>query len=145
MNFTTINGLIFLVIAMFGVSSTAKAQSKGSPLYLEIKFDKGVFVSKGAVQPTHPCPVNGRTECGNENYTNYTLKAAKGEQFRFTLTSETGGAIFSIFTPGHGDALKDAAATTTWTGSFAEDGDYPITVYTFKSFTHYKLKVTKLN
>ena len=128
-----------------GSPTTAKAQTPGSPLILDVKFENGVFVSKGTVQPTHPCPKNGRTECGNENYTNYTIKAAKGDRVRFTLTSETGGAIFSIFTPGHGDALKDAAATTTWTGTFTENGDYPITVYTFKSFTHYKLNVTKLD
>lgn len=145
MNFT-LYSIIFLFISMFAASPTSThAQSPGSPAYFELKFEKGVSVNRGMVQPTHPCPKNGRTECGNENYTNYTLKAAKGDRFRFTLTSETGGAIFSIFTPGRGEPLKDGGAITTWTGTFTESGDYPLTVYTFKSFTHYKLKVTKLN
>ena len=135
--------LFTLFILAFGV--VVSAQSPGSPLVYEVKFEKGVYIKKGTVQPTHPCPPDGPTECGNSNYTNLILKVTKGDRVRINITSETGGAIFSIFTPDDREPLKNGSSATSWTGTFSSAGDFPITVYTNKSFTHYTLKVTKLN
>ncbi|MEP7076207.1 MAG: hypothetical protein ABI878_10380 [Acidobacteriota bacterium] len=137
--------LILVIIAVGALGTQGRAQSAGSPPIYEVKFVKGVYVRKGTVQPTHPCPENGPTECGNGNSMRFTLNADKGDRVRITLTSETGGAIFSIATPDDWHPLNDNSTTTTWTGTLGSSGAFPLTVYTFKSFTHFTLRVTKLN
>ena len=136
-------GLVFsfVLIGVFAIASYA--QSAGSAPIYEVKFVKGVYVKTGAVQPTHPCPQSGPTDCGSGNSTRLTIKATKGERVRFRLTSESGGAVFSIGSE-DGYPLKDAASVTAWTGTFPADGDFRITVYTSKSSTRYVLKISKL-
>ena len=143
MNFT-IRNLMLLTLFLIAFGVVSRAQSAGSPLIYEVKFEKGVYVKKGTVQPTHPCPPDGPTECGNSNYTNLVLKATKGERVRITLVSETGGAIFSISTADW-EPLGNGSSVTSWTGTFSSAADFLITVYTNKNFTHYTLKVAKLN
>ena len=136
-----LQGIIFAATLIIGFAGTSSAQSAGSPPIYEIKFDKGVFVKRGTVQQYHPCPPNGPTECGNGNSTSLSLTGTKGERLKFVLTSETGGAVFSIIKP-DGDAL--VASTTSWTGYLPSTGDYRLYVYTSKSFTKYTFKVTPL-
>jgi hypothetical protein len=139
-----IGKFVFPIILLVGFAAVSHAQSAGAPLTYEIKFEKGVFVKKGTVQPAYPCPPDGPTECGNSNYTNLTLKAIKGERLRITLTSDTGGAVFSIHTPDN-NPLENASSVKSWSGTFSSAADFPLTVYTNKSFTHYTLRVVKLN
>jgi len=134
--------LLTLFLIAFGVVS--RAQSAGSPLIYEVKFEKGVFIKKSTVAPTSPCPDSGPTDCGNSNYTNLSLKAKKGERIRITLTSDPGGAIFSIATSGR-SPLKNGSSVTSWIGTFPSRGDFLITIYTNKVFAHYTLKIIRLN
>lgn len=136
--------LILVIIAFAAFSTEGRAQSAGSPLIYEVKFVKGVYAKTGSVQSYHPCPVNGPTECGNGNSTRLIIKATKGERVRFKLTSETGSAVFSIAAEDDGNPFKGATSVTSWTGTFPAGGDFRIMVYTSKSFTRYKLTVTRL-
>lgn len=135
---------VFLTILLGGFAVVSQGQSMGSPLIYEVNFEKGVFVKKGSVQPTHPCPPDGPTECGNGNYTNLTLKATRGDRVRITLSSETGGAVFTILGPDR-SPLKNGSSVTSWSGTFSSAANFPITVYTNKSFTHFTFKIVKLN
>jgi len=140
----TIRHLLLFTYLVIAFAAVGRAQSAGAPPIYQVKFEKGIYVKKGTVQPTHPCPSDGPTDCGNSNYTNLVLKATKGERVRITLVSETGGAIFSIFTADR-EPLGNGSSVTSWTGNFSSAADFLITVYTNKNFTHYTLKVTKLN
>ena len=115
-------------------------QSAGAPPIYEIQFQKGVFVRKGVVHPVYPCTPNGPTECGNGSSTSLSLKGTKGMRVRFVLTSDTGDAVFSVILPNR-ETMKDSSARTSWTGTLAESGDFPVYVYTSKSFSRYTLKV----
>lgn len=137
-------GFLVFVMALPAFFSSVRGQSAGSPPIYEVKFEKGVYVNKGTVQPTHPCPVNGPTECGNGNSTRLSLRGVKGMHIRMSLTSETGGAIFSILLPDQ-DPMKNSSGVTSWDGVLPTTDDFPIYVFTSKSFTHYTLKVIKLN
>jgi len=134
--------VLALLIMAFGV--IGRAQSSGAPPIYEVKFEKGVFIKKSTVAPTSPCPDSGPTDCGNSNYTNLSLKATKGERIRITLTSDPGGAIFSIATSGR-SPLKNGSSVTSWIGTFPSRGDFLITIYTNKVFAHYTLKIIRVN
>lgn len=134
--------LLFALIFTF--AAIANAQSSGAPPIYEVKFEKGAFIHKGTVHPVYPCPPNGPTECGNGSSTSLSLRGTKGMRVRIMLVSDTGDAVFSILLPDH-SAMKDSSSRTSWTGTLPANGDFPIYVYTNKSFTHYTLKVTKLN
>jgi len=131
--------LLAVLLALSAVA--AGAQSAGSPLIYEVKFQRGRYVKKGSVAVPHPCPKDGPTECGNGNYTNLSIKGKKGDRIRIALSSATGGAVFSVFYSDFQKPLDKASATTAWTGTLPEDGDYLITVYTFKSSTPFTLTV----
>jgi hypothetical protein len=133
-----------ILFAFLSVLTTVShAQSAGAPPIYEVKFKNGVYIKTGAVHPVYPCPPNGPTECGNGSSTSLSLKGTKGMRVRIVLTSETGGAIFSILLPNH-EVMKDSSSRTSWTGTLPSDGDFPMYVYTNKGFTRYTLKVIKL-
>ena len=115
-------------------------QSAGAPPIYEIKFQKGIFVRRGIVHPVYPCPPNGPTECGNGSSTSLSLKGTKGMRVRFVLTSDTGDAVFSVTLPNR-EIMKDSSSKTSWTGTLPVSGDFPVYVYTSKSFSRYTLKV----
>jgi len=135
--------LCFLTFLFLVFSCIARGQSAGAPPIYEIKFQKGVFIWKGTVHPVYPCPENGPTECSNGSSTSLSLKGTQGMRLRIVVTSETGGAVFSILLPDR-SAMKDSSSRTSWTGTLPVTGEFPVYVYTNKSFTHYTLKVYKL-
>jgi len=142
MNFVFVRALIFSTFLLSG-SLFCYGQSAGAPPIYPIKFHKGVFVWKGIVHPIYPCPTNGPTECGNGSSTSLSLQGTKGMRLRFVLTSDTGDAVFSVLSP-HRDVMKDSTSRTSWTGTLPVSGEFPVYVYTNKSFTHYTLTVYKL-
>ena len=130
-----------LVILFPTFAAIGNAQSAGSPIIYEVKFQNGLYVKKGSVFVPRPCPANGPTECGNGNSTSLYVSGKKGDRIRIALKSQTGGAVFSIFFPDHSGVLEKGGAVTGWTGNLPEDGDFLITVYTYKSDTSYTLRV----
>jgi len=139
MNSILIHTLIFSFLLLTGAAG-GYGQSAGAPPIYEIKFQKGVFAWKGTVHPVYPCPANGPTECGNDSSTGLSLKGTKGMRVRFVLTSDTGDAVFSVTLPNR-EIMKDSSSRTSWTGTLPVSGDFPVYVYTNKSFSRYALKV----
>ncbi|MGH7784287.1 MAG: hypothetical protein ACREO5_10655, partial [Candidatus Binatia bacterium] len=107
-------GLLFAAVSAF--FAVGRGQSAGSAPIYEVKFEKGVYINKGTVQPTHPCLATGPTDCGSGNSTSLSLKGLNGMHIRIRLTSETGGAIFSILLPNQ-NPMKDSSGVTSWNGT----------------------------
>ena len=139
MNFVIVR---VLILSAFVIAGTlfCYGQSAGAPPIYPIKFYRGVFVWKGTVHPVYPCPENGPTECGNGSSTSLSLAGAKGMRVRFVLTSDTGDAVFSVLLPNR-EMMKASTSRTSWTGTLPVNGDFPVYVYTNKSFSRYTLKV----
>ena len=118
------------------------AVGRSAPIY-KVKFVNGVFVDKGTVSPTSPCPKNGPSGCGNGNSKSFYIKGNKGDKIRITLTSNTGSAVFSIFDAAY-KVFKNGSAVTSWAGTLPSNGDFRVNVFTTKEHTPFKIKFTKL-
>ena len=113
---------------MSGLSESSFAQVAGSPVIDEVIFKDGVYVKSGTVSVPRRCPVHGPTECGNTSSMSFYLKGQKGDRINVSLTSRTGKAVFTVFSPDR-EALENATSTASWTGTLPSDGNFLITVY----------------
>jgi hypothetical protein len=143
MNSSLKRTLIFSFLLFAGAAVGYGQSATGAPPIYDIKFQKGVFTWKGTVHPVYPCPPNGPTECGNGSSTSLSLKGTKGMRVRFVLTSDTGDAVFSVLLPNR-EIMKDSTSRTSWIGTLPRGGDFPVYVYTSKSFSRYTLRVYRL-
>lgn len=132
-----------VAITIFALSTSTLAQSAGAPRIYEVEFERGIFSDAGHVQPHGPCPpAVPQGVCGNSNSRGYSLEGRAGDFVTISLSSETWGAVFSIFTP-DGEILKKGSAREWWAGELPSDGDYRINVYTNKSPTAFKVRFTR--
>jgi hypothetical protein len=118
-------------------------QTTGAPRIYDVEFVKGVFDSSGAVHTHRRCPPYvPRGVCGNGNSKGYSLEGKKGDLITISVSSNTGGAVFSVFDQ-KGELLEAGSATTKWTGRLPADGYYRITVFTNKSYTPFKIRFSR--
>jgi len=113
---------------MFGLSVSGVVQTTGSPVIDEVIFENGVYTKMGAVSVPHRCPVNGPTECGNTSSMSVYVKGKKDQRITVSLTSRTGKAVFTVFSPAR-EPLESGSSTTAWSGKLPSDGNFLITVY----------------
>jgi len=141
----TILVTFFIILAtVFSVDGT-RAQSAGAPRIYNVEFVRGVFESTGTVQPYHPCsPAVPQGVCGNGNSKGYSLIGRAGDRITIRLRSNTGGAVFSIFTP-DGELVERGGATTFWSGKLPAAGYYRINVFTSKSSTPFRIRIARSN
>jgi hypothetical protein len=114
----------------------------GSPVIDEVIFKDGVYEKSGVVSVPRRCPVNGPTECGNTSSMSVYVKGKKGERISVSLTSDTGKAVFTVFSPDR-QSLENGSATTAWSGTLPSDGNFLVTVYIRdgKGATPFTLKI----
>ena len=134
--------LLFLFGSVSGVSLSSVAQTTGSPVIDEVIFKDGVYEKSGVVSVPRRCPVNGPTECGNTSSMSVYVKGKKGDRISVSLTSRTGKAVFTVFSPDR-EPLESGSSTTAWSGTLPRDGNYLITVYILegKGSTPFTLKI----
>jgi hypothetical protein len=134
--------LLFLFGSMFGISASSVAQTPGSPVIDEVIFKDGIYEKSGVVSVPRRCPVYGPTECGNTSSMSVYVKGKKGDRISVSLTSRTGKAVFTVFSPDR-EPLENGSATTAWSGTFPSNGNFLITVYhrDGKGSTPFTLKI----
>ena len=127
---------------MFGFSESSVAQIAGSPVIDEVIFKDGIYEKSGTVSVPRRCPVIGPTECGNTSSMSVYVKGEKGDRISVSLTSRTGKAVFTVFSPDR-ELVENASSTTSWSGQLPSHGNFLITVYisTGKGSTPFTLKV----
>ena len=134
---------VLTVMAILAFGPVSQAQSVGAPRIYKVEFRLGMFKSTGSVQPHRPCsPAAPQGVCGNGNSKGFSLDARAGDRITIKLTSNTGGAVFSIFAP-DGEVLDRGSATTNWSARLPTTGSYRINVYTTKSLTPFKIRLTR--
>ena len=138
-----IREFIYFAILLLSISSPILAQSAGAPRIYDVEFVRGVFEDTGSVQRPGPCPATvPQGVCGNGNSKGYSLSGVAGDFVTISLDSQTGGAVFSIFTP-DGEILKNGSARDWWVGRLPSDGNYRLNVYTSKGPTSFKIRFTR--
>jgi hypothetical protein len=135
----------FIILATVLFVYGTRAQSAGAPRIYNVEFVRGVFESTGTVQPYYPCsPAVPQGVCGNGNSKGYSLIGRAKDRITIRLRSNTGGAVFSIFTP-DGELFERGGATTIWSGKLPGAGYYRINVFTSKSSTPFRIRIARLN
>lgn len=138
-------GTLFIISTSMLFVGGIRAQSAGAPRIYDVEFVRGVFESTGTVQPYHPCsPAVPQGVCGNGNSKGYSLIGRAGDRITIRLRSNTGGAVFSIFTP-DGELVERGGATTFWSGKLHAAGYYRINVFTSKSSTPFRIRIARSN
>ena len=136
--------IVFFAAAVFAFAAVGNAQSGGGgSLIFEVKFVKGRYVHSGVVSNPSLCSPARGAECPEDNTTNLTLRATRGERIRIALTSDTGDAVFSILAP-RDKPLNTGLLATSWSGILPSSGEYHLYVFTNKETARYTLTITKL-
>jgi hypothetical protein len=135
----------FIILATVLFVYGTRAQSAGAPRIYNVEFVRGVFESTGTVQPYYPCsPAVPQGVCGNGNSKGYSLFGRAKDRITIRLRSNTGGAVFSIFTPDD-ESVERGGATTFWSGELPVAGYYRINVFTSRSSTPFRIRIARLN
>ena len=138
-------GTLFIISTSMLFVGGIRAQLAGAPRIYDVEFVRGVFESTGTVQPYHACSPDVRQGvCGNGNSKGYSLIGREGDRITIRLRSNTGGAVFSIFTP-DGELVERSGATTFWSGKLHAAGYYRINVFTSRSYTPFRMRIARSN